>query len=51
MKLSLEHHDTTVTIETHSDFIMIAELMQEIRHLLLASGWDSDSIDEYVEAD
>lgn len=46
MKLILEQHGTTVTIETEGDCQTIYEMADYCRELLLAQGYHPDSVSE-----
>jgi hypothetical protein len=47
MKLTLQQHETTVTIEHKNDDMDIDELIETIiKPLLIAGGWGADLVEE-----
>ena len=46
MKLTLEHYDTKITIETNHDDVNIDELKEMLRSLCVAAGYSEELIKE-----
>ena len=46
MKITLEHYDTKITIETKHDDVNIQELEELLRSLCLAAGYSEQNIHE-----
>ena len=46
MKITLEHYDTKITIETNHDDVNIQELQELLRSLCLAAGYSQENIKE-----
>ena len=49
MKLTLEHYDSKITIESKNDDLTIDEVMQLVKQLLSGAGYSSNSIDRYFD--
>ena len=47
MKLTYEAYSETVTIETLHDDIILDDMVGYVKRLLLAAGFQENSIDEY----
>ena len=46
MKITLEHYDTKITIETKHDDVNIQEIQDLLRSLCLAAGYSQENINE-----
>ena len=48
MKLTLEHYDEKVVIETERNDLDIYEVSQLLKQLLMGAGYHSDSVKEVI---
>ena len=49
IRLTLESHGNKVTIERPQSDIDIHEMIEMIKVVLYASGWDKELVDNYIE--
>ncbi len=44
MKISIEHYDDTITVETKNDDLTISEVVSHMYGLCIAAGFDADNV-------